>query len=350
MSLVDRIEEKGLVGRGGARFPVARKWRIVRDTDGDPKYVVCNAAEGEPGVFKDEYILENYPDRVVDGIKLALDVLKAERAYIYINRHYYNEFGEILKRKFGGHPIEFFLKPKGSGYIGGEETAILNIIEGGRSEPRLRPPFPPESGLWECPTLVHNVETFYDISLVSSGDFRNDRFYSITGDCAYPGVYKSPAGTTIEKLLRRTGNWPEHDFFVQVGGDASGEVLNQKQLKRRVPGAGSVHIYQADKYGPKKILDDWMGFFLQESCGKCTPCREGIYRAKEVLSSSKTDWGTFHDLMVNLRTASFCGLGCAAEIPVSSYLKNVVIPGYGPRKGASSREVKEVRRIFENDQ
>jgi NADH:ubiquinone oxidoreductase subunit F (NADH-binding) len=198
--IIKRIEKNNLLGRGGASFPVALKWKAVQNTESEAKYIVCNATEGEPGVFKDDYILNNYSDRVVDGIKLALDVLGAEKAYIYINGHYYNEHQDLLQKKIRNHPIEFFIKPKGSGYIGGEETSLLNVIEGKRAEPQIKPPFPSSYGLWGCPTLVHNVETFYNISLLASDEFKGKRFYSIGGDCPYPGVYELSANFTVEKI------------------------------------------------------------------------------------------------------------------------------------------------------
>ena len=345
-NLIEKIEEKGLVGRGGACFPVAFKWRSVRDSQVNTKYVVCNAAEGEPGVFKDGYILEDHADRVVDGINLAMDLLKADLAYIYISRPYYNEYYDIIKNKFNHYPIEFFIKPHEAGYIGGEETSILNIIEGKRAEPRLRPPFPPDSGLWGCPTLIHNVETFYNISLVNDGKFQGHRFYSINQDCYYPGVYELSSDLTIEKVLKKTGNYPEYNFFVQVGGDASGEVLNDKQLKKKVSGAGSITVYKADKYKPRKLLEDWLDFFLRESCGKCTPCREGIYRAKEILNAPKPDWTLFYELVHNLNVTSFCGLGCAASFPLNSYIKNVLGAGYSPHREISRKEVDQICHCF----
>jgi NADH:ubiquinone oxidoreductase subunit F (NADH-binding) len=345
MDIISKIEKNRLVGRGGASFPAAFKWKAVRDAENETKYIVCNATEGEPGVFKDDYILDNYSDRVIDGIKLALDILGAEKAYIYINRHYYNEYHDKLRKKFRNHSIEFFIKPKGSGYIGGEETSILNAIEGERAEPRIKPPFPPRHGLWGCPTLVHNVETFYDISLLASNEFEGKRFYSVGGDCSYPGVYELSANFTVEKILKETGNYPEYNFFVQVGGGAAGEVFNNSQLKRKVAGAGSIIVYKSDKYKPKKLIHDWLNFFLRESCGKCTPCREGLYRAKEILNSPKPDWHLFCELMNNLDDSSFCGLGKSAFLPFKSYFKNILEDGYvGEQK--SDLKMKEVSNCF----
>ncbi|MDD5032314.1 MAG: hypothetical protein PHR36_04735, partial [Patescibacteria group bacterium] len=230
MDILNKIKKAGLVGRGGACFSTADKWEAVKKAKGAKKYVVCNAAEGEPGVAKDRYILENFPERVIDGLKIAIDFLGAEKGYIYINHNYYKELSKILTKVIGKAPIEFFIKPIGSGYIGGEESSILNAIEGRRVEPRLRPPFPTTSGLLGRPTLINNVETFYNVSLVAADKYKRERFYTVSGDCLWTGVFSFPENWTIEKILRETKNYPKFPFFVQVGGEASGEVLNSSQL------------------------------------------------------------------------------------------------------------------------
>jgi NADH:ubiquinone oxidoreductase subunit F (NADH-binding) len=190
------------------------------------------------------------------------------------------------------------------------------------------------------------VETFYDISLVASGQFENKRFYSITGDCSRPGTYDLSADFTIERILKRTGNWPDHHFFAQVGGDAGGEVLNDRQLKKKAIGAGSITVYRADSYKPKNIIGDWIDFFLNQSCGKCTPCREGVYRIKEIFDSTKPDWRLFYELVNNLDATSFCGLGRAASIPITSYLRNVLAKGYVKQTDLSDKEIKEIKQCF----
>lgn len=313
-----------MVGRGGACYPTHLKWSAVKDAANRKKFVVGNAAEGEPGVKKDGYILEHYPERIIDGIKIAVDFLRAEKGYIYINSDYHKKFGKKLKRIIGHLPIELFAKPDGSGYIGGEESAVLNAIEGKRIEPRTRPPFPTECGLWGSPTLINNVETFYNVSLVGRGEYKNNRFYTINGDCLWTGVYGLPADHTIEQILKETKNYPNFSFFVQAGGDASGEILNSRQLSVPVGGAGSITVYSAQKWNFSELLKKWIDFFIYESCGRCTPCREGIYRLNEIISSDKPNWKIISDLIDNLNDASFCGLGCAAAVPIKSYIKNVL--------------------------
>ena len=324
MDILNKIKKAKLVGRGGACFPTATKWEMVKKATGKKKYVVCNASEGEPGVKKDFYILKNYPEKMIDGMKIAIDFLSAEKAYIYINPEYYKFFYKKLTEIIAGAPIEIFKKPHNAGYIGGEESSALNAIEGKRIEPRVRPPFPTSKGLWGCPTLVNNVETFYNVSLVASDEYENKRFYTISGDCLHDGVYFFPDNWTIQKILKKTKNYPNFSFFAQIGGDASGEVLASSQLKNQVSGAGSITVYSIIKRKPADLIKRWLEFFINESCGQCVPCREGVYRLVEITRSSDPDWRLFGELLDNLSETAFCGLGCVVPIPIKSYIKNVL--------------------------
>lgn len=330
MTILEKIEKAGLVGRGGACFPTATKWSAVAKamadkTDGKKKaYVVCNASEGEPGVKKDGYILKKHADKVIDGMMVAINFLEAEKGIIFLNHKYFRQLATKLNKEIKGKPIEIFIKPVGSGYVAGEESSLLNAIEGKRIEPRLRPPFPTTNGLFDQPTLVNNVETFYNVSLVNSNEFQNKRFYNINGDCLWTKVFELPDNYTIEKVLKETDNYPDFPFFVQVGGDGSGEVFNDKQLKRPVTGAGTITVHSLAKHKPKELLRYWLEFFVGESCGKCTPCREGIYRLLKILNSPEPDWNLFKDLLDNLSNSAICGLGCALPIPINSYVKNVL--------------------------
>lgn len=327
MDILSKIREAALVGRGGACFPTALKWEAVSEVlqNNDTQvFIVCNAAEGEPGVKKDGYILEKYPDRVISGIKLAIDFFHAEKAYIYINFEYYKKYHKSLSRFFGDYPIEFFVKPADAGYIGGEESSILNAIEGKKIEPRLKPPYPTEKGLYGFPTLINNVETFYNVSLVASGEYKKTRFFTISGDCLWVGVYEFDENLSIEKILKETKNYPQFPFFVQIGGDASGMILNQNQLRRPVLGAGSITVYSLDKNKPEKLIKNWLNFFMNHSCGQCTPCREGTFRLAEAIKEKNPDWKIISDLLNNLEESSFCGLGCAVSIPIKSLINNVI--------------------------
>ncbi|MBU2007884.1 hypothetical protein KJ743_02130 [Patescibacteria group bacterium] len=329
MDILSKIKQDGLVGRGGADFPVVKKWSAVAkalaDKDaGERKcYVICNSAEGEPGVAKDGYILEHFADKVIDGMKIAIDFLSAEKGFIYLNYSYNKKLNKKLTALLKNSKIEIFIKPINAGYIGGEESAILNAIEGKKIEPRLKPPFPTTAGLWGCPTLINNVETFYNVSLATANQYANKRFYTITGDCPNEGVYELQDNLTIEKLLNQTKNYPKFIFFAQVGGNASGEVLNSSQLKRPVSGAGSIVVYSLTKNNFKKVIKNWLDFFINESCGQCAPCREGIYRLNEIFMKEKIDWALFNNLLDNLSDTSFCALGGSATIPIKSFMKNV---------------------------
>jgi len=338
MNIINKIKKANLIGRGGGGFPTALKWEMVKKVAGNKKYVICNASEGEPGVKKDGYILENFGERVIDGMKIAIDFLEINNSknkkgkceiisYIFINYNYYKKLGGKLNKIITSnkkYKIELFIKPTGSGYIGGEETSILNAIEGKRIEPRLRPPFPTTNGLWGCPTLINNVETFYNVSLVNSGEFKKNRFYTISGDCLKSEVYELADDLTIEEILKETGNYPKFNFFVQIGGDASGEVLNSKQLNKPATGAGSITIYDSKKYKPEEMFKKWISFFLNQSCGQCTPCREGVYRLNEIINSNNLDWELIEELLNNLDEISFCGLGSVVSVPIRSYRKNVM--------------------------
>ena len=320
MDILEKIKQAGLVGRGGACFPVAKKWEAVKNAVGVKKYVVCNAAEGEPGVLKDGFILEHYAEKVIDGMKIAIDFLGADKGYLFLSHAYGKKLNKKLSGLLKNSAIEIFIKPLGAGYIGGEESAVLNAIEGLRIEPRLKPPFPTTIGLWGFPTLINNVETFYNISLVGSGQYKNNRFYTITGDCPNEGVYELPESFTIKKALKETKNYSNFSFFVQSGGGASGEALNSRQLERPVEGAGSITVYSITKSNFKKVINNWLDFFINESCGQCTPCREGTLRLKEVFMAEKVDWELFNNLLDNLADTSFCALGCSVVVPIKSFI------------------------------
>jgi len=332
MSILSKIRQANLVGRGGAGFSVAQKWLMVKNAVGAQKYIICNAAEGEPGVLKDGYILEHHAAKVIDGLKLAIDFLDERRptsigcrtsGYLYINHAYYKKLNKKLSGLIKNLPVEIFPKPLDAGYIGGEESAILNAIEGRRIEPRLKPPFPTAFGLWGKPTLINNVETFYNVSLVNAGKYLSKRFYTITGDCPNEGVYELPDNLTIEKVLKQTNNYPKFSFFAQIGGSASGEALNAKQLKRSVSGAGSIAVYSLTKNNFKKVIKNWLDFYSGESCGQCTTCREGVYRLQEAMLAEKINWSLVNELLNNLSDTSFCALGASIAVPLESLIKNI---------------------------
>jgi len=334
-SVIQQLRKAKLTGRGGACFPAADKWLMVRKAPlrkgfaGQArgrygKYVVCNASEGEPQVEKDFFILKNYPETVIDGMMLAINYLKAKKGILYLNPDYYKKLSKKLIAIIGKRNIELFKKSHTAGYIGGEESSALNAIEKKKVEPRLRPPYPAVSGLYGCPTLVNNVETFFVAQKIVSGKFKDTRFFTVNGDCVNHGVFELPAEKTIAQVLKRTENYPDYDFFVQVGGGACGEVLNSDQLDRSVGGSGSITIHSLLKHRPLEQLKVWLKFYKQESCGKCTPCREGTYRLFEIINKEDINWQMIFDLLESLSLTSFCGLGFSVSTPIITYVQNVL--------------------------
>ena len=235
-------------------------------------YIVCNAAEGEPGVLKDAFILENYPEAVIDGMKIAMETIGAKEAFINLRHDLFDKLAEDLRKNIGEAKIKI-LRESG-GYLAGEETTMMETIEEKeRREPRVRPPFPTEKGLWGCPTLVNNVETFYSVSLIAKGEYKKERFYTLSGDIEKMGVFSLPENWTIEKVLHKTGNFPQEDFFVQEGGGVSGKILLENELTEEVQGTGAIIVHLVSKKDTKELMKKWVEFFYQENCGNCVPFR-----------------------------------------------------------------------------
>ncbi|MFZ4648475.1 MAG: NADH-ubiquinone oxidoreductase-F iron-sulfur binding region domain-containing protein [Patescibacteria group bacterium] len=338
-SIINSIKKANLCGRGGADFPVALKWQSVSDAvakSGKKASIVVNCSEGEPGVFKDAYILENHLSDFFVGLRTAVDFLdlkKISGIYFFTSAEYAKEFMPFIEKELSKKENLLIKKiwhtslKKGHSYISGEESALLNVIEFSLAEPRLKPPYPAEKGLFASPTLVNNLETFYDVGLVVSGKFKKERFYSITGETKNSGVYAFSKDATILEILKESGNLPKKDFFVVVGGDMSGEVLNSKQLKRPVGGAGSIRIYPGNE-SHRRIINEWLEFYVAETCGHCTPCREGTYRLLELFRANPTEFmqfkGEVRELIDNLSNTSFCALGSSLTIPLNSYAQNIL--------------------------
>ena len=335
---IQKIAKVDLRGRGGAGFPVAIKWQAVKNSlaknKKDSFYIIINASEGEPGVKKDAYILENHANLMLQGVKVAVAALGAKRLagiYCFTNHDYHKAYSKKIAKLLNEHQFltlkifwHWHVKTKSLGYLSGEETAILNIIEGKRHEPRLKPPLPVEHGLFGQPTLINNVETFYQIALIQNGTFDSRRFYTINGDVQRPGVYHMPDNWSIEDVLRLTGNWPTYKFFVQVGGDVCGEILNSTQLGKIVGGSGSITVYSWFDHNKEEMIGRWLNFFKEGSCGKCTPCREGTYRLLELFAAKKTYSPEFWDILELLKEGSFCAYGKSVPLPLSSYYENIL--------------------------
>jgi len=309
MDTNDKLKQAGLRGRGGAGFPAWQKWQMVKDAgsaDGR-KFVVCNVSEGEPAVLKDGNILERDPGTVIEGIDAAMKAVGAQKGFLYLRKDYFDQYKEKLNQTIGSRAIELVREP--GGYLGGEETALLDSIEGKRCEPRIKPPFPPQAGLWGCPTLVNNLETLYCAARIIRGDYKNTRFYSISGDVPNSGVFERGENLTVKEVLEKTGNLPQKDFFVQMGGGASGTILLQNELEQPVSGAGSIVVYDLAKTDPRQLGLKWLNFFIGENCGKCVPCREGVYRLRELFSQEQFDIARVKDIVDLLAKASFCPFG-----------------------------------------
>lgn len=338
LDIISKIKKADLRGRGGAGFPVAIKWQGVKNAlDKNKKasyYVIINAAEGEPGVKKDVYILEHHLGLVLQGVKesvLALGPKRLAGIYFFTSHDYYKLYSKKIEKLLNEHRFlslkifwHFSLKPKTLSYLCGEESVILNVIESKRHEPRLKPPLPVDCGLFGQPTLINNVETFYEVALVANGTYDAKRFYTINGEVPRPGVYHLPDSWKVEDVLRLTGNFPSYKFFVQVGGDVSGEVLNSTQLKRLVTGSGSITIYPWFNHNQDELISRWLNFYQEGSCGQCTPCREGTYRLLELFLAKKTYSPEFWDILELLKEGSFCAYGKGISLPLSSYYKNIL--------------------------
>lgn len=318
-NIIDKIKESKLLGRSGSMYPVFMKWETVKNTDSDEKYVVCNGAEGEMETFKDYYLLKNHPEVVVDGVKIALQELEATKALIYLKKNYFDEFRFDLEKLINGK-IE--IVEKKGGYIAGEETAVIESIEGNPPEPRIKPPFPTKVGLWGKPTLVNNLETFYFISKINSDDYHNTRFFSVAGDAPNKGVFEFNENITIKELLEKTNNTPSFDYFLQVGGGSSGKILTPKETDVSFNCLGSVIIYNKETTDPFLLLKKWVDFFLEGNCDKCTPCREGLFRIKEMIE--KKDFKEIDDLFFVMKKTSLCPLGEAAILPFSTLLRKII--------------------------
>jgi len=322
-NIIAELKKYNLLGRSGSCFPTALKWELVKNRKANKKYIICNGSEGEPKNFKDKFILQNYPEIVIEGVKIALKTIDNSLAFIYLKKDYYQKFGNKLRRLSKGFPIKII--EKRGNYLGGEETVICEAIEGSkRPEPRIKPPFPSESGLWGCPTLVNNVETFYCIGKISQGRYEKTRFYTITGDVKKQGVYELSENCTIKSILKQTGNYPDFKFFVQSGGGAMGEILLEKELNKQVQGIGCIVVFSAKKTNPIALMKEWTTFFLAENCDKCTPCREGIYRIDEIIKKGKFDKQVLSDIFLVLEKTSLCPLGTNASLPFKTLIKKVI--------------------------
>ncbi|HTD23112.1 MAG TPA: NAD(P)H-dependent oxidoreductase subunit E [Terriglobales bacterium] len=363
--LLASIKAGGLKGMGGAGYPTNQKWEVVRNSPSPEKYVICNADESEPGTIKDRYILTQLPHLVIEGMVLAGLCVGAKRGYLYI-RHEYQEQEEILNaellrcyeknlvgRKILGSDLSFditmFVSP--GGYICGEETALLEAIEGKRAEPRNKPPFMASIGLWGKPTVINNVETLaFATAIAAKGPewfnshgangFTGLKFVGVSGDVQKPGIYEVPMGTKYSELIYEFGGGPP-DGRKLIGfapsGPSSGYLpaemadlpLDWQTMSKvgSMVGSGAI-VACAEGTCMLDMALNAVRFYRNESCGKCVPCRIGSQKLVEILqgwthgSYKRTDLPLVDELSHALKQASICGLGQILPVPIQSVLKH----------------------------
>ncbi|MEA1964643.1 MAG: NADH-quinone oxidoreductase subunit NuoF [Candidatus Aerophobetes bacterium] len=361
--VVSEIKASGLQGRGGAAFPTGLKWEFTAKAEDTPKYIICNADEGEPGTFKDRAILEGDPHKIIEGVIIAGYSVGAHYGYIYIRGEYLfsiNLFRKAIKqaeeRGFLGENIlgsgfDFQIEiHQGAGsYVCGEETALMDSLEGKRGNPRFKPPFPPSSGLWEKPTVINNVETLANIApiILKGADwFRNfgtkkcpgTKVYAISGHIKEVGVVEAPLGITLREIITEYAQGMREGKFkmAQVGGTA-GAILGEDMLdvpldytslkeKGLVLGSGAI-LAMDETTCCVDMLKCFLNFFERESCGKCIPCRIGTEKLLELTTAISRGEGKEDDINLMLLTAevmqktSLCALGQSPILPISTILK-----------------------------
>ncbi len=352
-AVIREVTEARLLGRGGAAFPTGRKWESVAKAPARPHYLVCNADESEPGTFKDRVLMEGDPFAVVEGMAIAGWSTGCEKGYIYVRTEYplaRRRIQNAIAQARAEELLDFDIEVRrGAGaYICGEETALFNSIEGKRGEPRNKPPFPAESGLFGKPTLVNNVETLVnvlDIVIEGSAAFAaagtpessGSRLFCLSGQVRRPGVYEVPMGTSLRALIELAGGVHEgRKLQAVLLGGAAGAFVTEAQLD--VPlsfegtraigatlGSGAVIVFD-DTTDMKPILLRIARFFRDESCGQCVPCRVGTKRQEEILErmlnerngDRQADVMLLSDIAQAMRDASICGLGQTAASAIQS--------------------------------
>ncbi len=361
--VVDEILASGLRGRGGAGFPTGRKWQFALNSQSEQKYVVCNGDEGDPGAFMDRSILEANPVNVIEGMMIAGYAIGASDGYFYVRAEYpvaverlkkaISELEEVglLGDNILGSKFSFrcHLRLGAGAFVCGEETALLNSIEGKRGMPRPRPPFPAVSGLWGKPTIINNVETLANVAWIirhgaseyakiGDEDSKGTKIFALGGKVKNVGLVEVPMGTTLRTLIYDIGGGITNDKkfqAIQTGGP-SGGCLTEKELDTPIDYGSLVKAGSMMGSGGAIVMDEdncmvdvakfYLEFICDESCGKCTPCRIGTKRLLEVLTritdgnGSLEDLETLKSLASTIKTGALCGLGQTAANPVLSTL------------------------------
>lgn len=362
--VIETIDKSGLRGRGGAGFPTGKKWRSTKEAKGDKKFVVCNADEGDPGAFMDRSILEGDPHAVLEAMEIAGYAIGAEKGYIYVRAEYpiavnrlqiainqAREYGILGENIFGtGFNFDIEIRLGAGAFVCGEETALLESIEGKRGQPRVKPPYPAQSGLWGCPTLINNVETYANIaqiilkgpewySSIGTANSKGTKVFALGGNVNNVGLVEVPMGTTLREIVYDIGGGIPNgrEFKAAQTGGPSGGCIPKEHLDTPIDYESLKAIGSMMGSGGLIVMDDtkcmvclakfYLQFTVSESCGKCTPCRIGTKRMLEILEKLCSGEGNEYDiyrlekLAVNIQKSSICGLGQSAPNPVISTLK-----------------------------
>ena len=362
--VIETIEKSGLRGRGGAGFPTGKKWKLTKEAKGETKYVVCNADEGDPGAFMDRSILEGDPHSILEAMEIAGFAIGANKGYIYVRAEYpiavqrlkiaieqARAYGTLGKNIFGTNfDFDIEIRLGAGAFVCGEETALLESIEGKRGQPRVKPPYPAESGLWGCPTLINNVETYANIaqiilkgaewySSIGTATSKGTKVFALGGNVNNVGLVEVPMGTTLREIVYDIGGGIPNgrEFKAAQTGGPSGGCIPKEHLDTPIDYESLKEIGSMMGSGGLIVMDDtkcmvclakfYLEFTVSESCGKCTPCRIGTKRMLEILEKLCSGEGTEYDiyrlekLAVNIKKASICGLGQSAPNPVISTLK-----------------------------
>ncbi len=344
--VINEVKVSGLRGRGGAGFPCGLKWEGARNSPGDEKHVICNADEGEVGTFKDRYILENDPFTLVEGLAITGYAIGAKKGYIYLRAEYHyllDLLRDAIKQAGESGFLDGFdidIREGAGAYVCGEESALMESIEGKRGEPRYRPPFPTVAGLWQKPTTINNVETLMNIpqivlrggswfSNMGTERSKGTKVFSVSGDVAKPGVYELVLGTPLRELVEELASAKDIKM-IQIGG-ATGRIIPYEMVDtplafESILGAGAVIVFDRSR-DVIDIVYRTTEFLAEESCGKCTPCRQGTEVMVEILErfyrgeGSKKDIKALEELSSTMMLSSLCGLGQAAPTVIVDTLK-----------------------------
>ncbi|MGD0775363.1 MAG: NADH-quinone oxidoreductase subunit NuoF [Candidatus Solibacter sp.] len=364
LEVIEQVKRSGLRGRGGAGYPTGLKWSTVAKTGEQEKYVICNADEGDPGAFMDRAVLESDPHRVLEGMAIAAYAVGAQRGYIYVRAEYplavkhlktaikQAERLGLLGNSISGTRFGFHVDIRlGAGaFVCGEETALIASIEGKRGTPRPRPPFPAEAGLWECPTLINNVETFANIApilrngaawfaAIGTEKSKGTKVFALAGRVENTGLIEVPMGITLREIIQQIGGGiPDGKKYkaVQTGGP-SGGCIPAEHLDSPVDYESLARIGSIMGSGGMIVMDEtscmvdvakyFMEFCMSESCGKCIPCRAGTQQMHGILEkitagvATPADVALLEELCELVRNTSLCGLGQSAPNPVVTTLK-----------------------------